>query len=118
MRHADPEYHGDTLTEHGHAEALALSEHLCAPREEGAGRLNRIFTSPMGRAYETARYTEERSGIQAQTLEWTRELTDMPRLAGTGRPGEGALALWDIPGEVGGTFFRKREICVFDCLLF
>lgn len=116
VRHADPEYHGDTLTSHGHAEAEALSEHLCAPREEGAGRLDRIFTSPMGRARDTAKYTEERSGLHASVLDWTREITDLPVLAGTGRAGEGGLALWDIPGEV--RFMTKcLSVCISGMLL-
>lgn len=100
IRHADPEYHGDTLTEHGHKEAAALATRLCRPKEAGQGLLTKIYTSPMGRAKDTAGYTERESGLKAEVLEWTRELTYWPKLACDERPGEGGLALWDVSGEV------------------
>jgi hypothetical protein len=53
----------------------------------------------MGRARDTARATEEASGLKAEVLEWCRELTYWPHLPGEAKPGEGALALWDISGE-------------------
>jgi broad specificity phosphatase PhoE len=105
IRHADPEYNGDTLTAAGHAEAEALARRLCRPKKEGAGRLSKIFTSPMGRACATAEYTEKLSGISAEVLEWTRELTYWPKLGTEQRPGEGGMALWDVSGEVGSTPF-------------
>lgn len=111
VRHADPEYHGDTLTAHGHKEAEALANFLTSEKEAGAGRISRIFSSPMGRARDTARYTEEASGIKAEVIEWTRELSYWPRMTlewqgiqdagkGAGKGGEGGLAVWDVPGEV------------------
>ena len=98
IRHADPEYHGDTLTAHGHAEAAALAERLASGVPQRVP--THLYTSPMGRARDTARYTEEKLGLKAEIEEWTRELTDWGRMqkAGIGKPGEGGLALWDIPG--------------------
>jgi Histidine phosphatase superfamily (branch 1) len=99
IRHADPEYNGDTLTEHGFKEAAALAKRLVNGQREGEGKLTKIFSSPMGRARDTARLTEEASGLKADVLDWCRELTYWPRLDGEALPGEGALALWDVSGE-------------------
>jgi Histidine phosphatase superfamily (branch 1) len=110
VRHADPEYHGDTLTPHGWKEAEALAAALCRNKDVGAGKLTGLFTSPMGRARDTARCTEKVSGLVAEVQEWTRELTYWPRMElewngrpdagrGPGKGGEGGLAVWDVPGE-------------------
>jgi Histidine phosphatase superfamily (branch 1) len=121
IRHADPEYDGDTLTAAGHAEAEALARRLCRPQQEGAGRLSKLFSSPMGRARTTAAYTEKLAGLQAETLHWTRELTYWPRLGIEQRPGEGGMALWDVSGEVRGaqeiTLFAENSILLLVVLL-
>mmetsp|Transcript_13102 Transcript_13102/g.26578 ORF Transcript_13102/g.26578 Transcript_13102/m.26578 type:complete len:198 (-) Transcript_13102:1000-1593(-) len=104
IRHADPEYFGDTLTELGRKEASALAERL----ERGIeGRPSRLYTSPLGRARATAAATEQRLGLVAEVEDWTRELSHWPRLGeaggGDARPGEGGMALWDLPpGDVRG----------------
>jgi Histidine phosphatase superfamily (branch 1) len=111
IRHADPEYRGDTLTEHGWKEAEVLAKYLGSLNEEGKGKITKIYTSPMGRARDTAKCTEATTGLKAEVQEWTRELTYWSRLelewngkadagAGPGKGGEGGLAVWDIPGEV------------------
>ena len=53
IRHADPDYEHDTLTEDGHKEAQALAKRLASHG------LDRIYCSPLGRAIDTARYTAE-----------------------------------------------------------
>lgn len=68
IRHADPDYANDTLTEKGHAEARALADHL---RNQP---LDALYVSPMGRARATMTYTAEIKGLTATTLEWLREL--------------------------------------------
>lgn len=111
IRHADPEYNGDTLTDHGWNEARALARYLSNQKEEGKGKVTKIFTSPLGRARATASCTEEATGLTADVQEWTRELTYWSRLklewrgradagAGAAKGGEGGLAVWDIPAEV------------------
>lgn len=111
IRHADPEYNGDTLTEHGWKEAKALGKYFGGQKDEGKGKLTKIFTSPMGRAKDTAKCTEAATGLKANVQEWTRELTYWPRMElewggvsdagkGAGKGGEGGLAVWDVPGEV------------------
>lgn len=128
---ADPEYHGDTLTAAGHAEAAALGARLARGLE---GRPDFLYTSPLGRARDTASAIAVAAaspppGVTPRTLTptvegWTRELSHWPRLgeglaAGDGngadgwappagggdgdggaRPGEGGLALWDVPPEL------------------
>eukprot|EP00168_Porphyra_purpurea_P009456 TRINITY_DN2301_c0_g2_i1.p3 TRINITY_DN2301_c0_g2~~TRINITY_DN2301_c0_g2_i1.p3 ORF type:complete len:190 (+),score=20.68 TRINITY_DN2301_c0_g2_i1:59-571(+) len=116
IRHADPEYHGDTLTPAGHAEAAALGARLARALE---GPVDRLFTSPLGRARDTAAAiavaaASPPAGIPPRTLTpsvegWTRELSDWPRLGvglagapggggggrrrAAARPGRGASAL-------------------------
>ena len=50
IRHGDPDYVNDTLTEKGHREAALLAE-----RAEDLN-LGRCFVSPLGRARDTAAY--------------------------------------------------------------
>jgi len=70
IRHAEPAYPEDALTERGHEQARALAHRLAA-----AG-LDRVYTSPLDRARETARYTAERLGLALEVEPWTRELED------------------------------------------
>ncbi len=67
VRHAEPDYSIDALTEKGKREALLLAE-----------RLSKIpatayYVSPLGRAQATAEYTLRRVGKQAETLPWLAE---------------------------------------------
>lgn len=97
IRHADPDYENDTLTELGHRQAKALAARLA---QEG---LDRIYSSPLGRARATAGYTAELVGKEIEIEPWTQEL-DGTRLVnrGTG-PG---FAPWSVPGEV----IRRNEV--------
>ncbi len=67
IRHGEPNYKLDALTEKGKREAALLAE-----------RLSRIpadayYVSPLGRAQETAAYTLRRVGRTAVTLPWLQE---------------------------------------------
>ena len=67
VRHAEPDYVRDTLTEKGWREAELLSR-----------RLENIpngyyYTSPLGRARDTASLTLQKVGAQAQVCPWLRE---------------------------------------------
>jgi probable phosphoglycerate mutase len=90
IRHGDPDYAHDALTPAGEREALALADRLA---RHG---LDRIYSSPFGRARQTARYTANRLGIDVVIEEWAREL------AGWGIEEDpwGGLVAWDIPGEI------------------
>lgn len=76
IRHGDPDYVHDTLTEKGHREAALLAESA-----ERLG-LGECFVSPLGRAQDTAAYSLKKTGKTAQILDWLREfpaLTDINR---------------------------------------
>ena len=67
VRHGDPDYQKDALTETGRKEALALSERMKNIRAD------ECYVSPLGRARETASYSLEKMHMEATQLEWLRE---------------------------------------------
>lgn len=67
VRHGDPDYSIDSLTEKGWREAEYLSERL-APLEVKA-----FYVSPLGRAKDTASFTLEKQGRTAEECPWLRE---------------------------------------------
>lgn len=90
IRHADPDYTRDSLTEAGHREARALAERL---EREG---LDKLYSSPLGRARATASYTSEALGKEVEILPWIEEISDgMVEV-----DGYGPMAAWDAPGEL------------------
>jgi len=68
IRHAEPDYGKDTVTENGRQEAKALGLSL---KESG---LDDLYVSPLGRAQETCRYIAEALNINPVTLDWLREI--------------------------------------------
>lgn len=96
IRHADPDYENNTITEDGHKEAQSLAKRLAAHG------LDKIYCSPLGRAIETAKYTADLLGLEYNIEEWTREL--WPELAIDESPWGKIFAI-DIPGEV----YRDEE---------
>lgn len=89
IRHADPDYPNNTITPAGHTEAKALAHRL-----QRLG-LDRIYTSPLGRAIDTCRYTAQALGIEPTVLEWTQEL-DLPPIE---QEVLGKGVLWDMHGH-------------------
>ena len=67
IRHGDPDYERDTLTERGMVEAQALA--ACAERLE----LGTCYMSPLGRAVKTASYCLEATGKTAEIKDWLQE---------------------------------------------
>ena len=67
VRHAEPWYAIDSLTEKGHREARLLAERLSKLD------IKAFYTSPLGRARETGRYTLEKLGREAEVLPWLAE---------------------------------------------
>lgn len=67
VRHAEPDYKKDSLTEKGWREAELLAERTAWWRMDG------IYCSPLGRAQDTASLTLKRCGRTAQTCSWLRE---------------------------------------------
>ncbi|QHW32057.1 histidine phosphatase family protein [Paenibacillus rhizovicinus] len=68
IRHADPDYPNHTITAPGHLEAKALSERLANTK------IDRIYSSPLGRALHTMQYTSDALGMTPTVLPWTAEL--------------------------------------------
>lgn len=95
IRHADPDYPNNTITERGHLEAQALAKRLAALG------VDRIYSSPLGRARHTMQYTADLTAMEAVIEDWTRELSGME----TESPEWGLLNLWDLPGET----YRAEE---------
>lgn len=72
IRHGDPDYEHDCLTEKGRREAEALAEH------SESLRMGEIFVSPLGRAQETASYSLKKLGKTGTTREFLQEfITDL-----------------------------------------
>lgn len=102
VRHGDPDYQNDTITPEGRKEAQALAERFARVG------LDRIFSSPMGRAVATAQYTADRLGLPYKVEDWTHEIVgyefpDSPW---------GDIVPWDVPGEIlkaGGSGAKTRE---------
>lgn len=67
IRHGDPDYSVDSLTEKGRREAELLAERI-APLDVKA-----YYVSPLGRARDTAAYTLHKAGRTAETKDWLRE---------------------------------------------
>lgn len=67
VRHGDPDYEHDTLTETGRIEAQLTAERI---RKTDVAA---FYVSPLGRAQDTAKYTLEAMGRDAETLPWLRE---------------------------------------------
>ena len=75
IRHGDPDYKNDTLTEKGHREAALLAERLAGED------IKKIYVSPLGRARDTAEYTMRKKGMDATVCPWLEEfpiLIDRP----------------------------------------
>lgn len=67
VRHGDPDYVHDSLTERGKVEAEILSGRIAELK------VRKFYCSPLGRAEETAKYTLEKIGKNAITCDWLRE---------------------------------------------
>jgi len=68
IRHGDPNYERDCLTERGRLQAAALAKRLQA---SGIGS---IYSSPLGRAVETAAATAELLGLETHIEPWAEEV--------------------------------------------
>lgn len=69
VRHGEPDYRRDCLTETGKRQAAAAAARL---EREG---ITEIYASPLGRAAETAAYTAERLRLPVRTLDYMREIS-------------------------------------------
>ena len=67
IRHAEPDYENDSLTEKGRREAEILADHIKDMKAD------KVYVSPLGRAKATARPYLEKTGKDATTLDWLEE---------------------------------------------
>ena len=70
IRHGQPDYATDCLTELGWKQAEAVGRRMAKTG------INRIFASPMGRAQQTATPASRLLGLTINTEQWTHEIGD------------------------------------------
>ncbi|HBL85220.1 MAG: hypothetical protein A2Y17_03230 [Clostridiales bacterium GWF2_38_85] len=70
IRHGDPDYANDTLTEYGWEQARELAKRMAAVNPD------RIYSSPRGRAKATAQPACELLNMQYTVEDWTTESMD------------------------------------------
>jgi len=70
VRHGDPIYETDSLTERGKLQAQAVGKRMLD------AKIDRIFSSPMGRAKQTAEPACKLLGLEKQIEDWTHEIED------------------------------------------
>ena len=67
IRHGDPDYVNDTLTEKGRIEAELLSERV------KEWNVSEFYCSPLGRAKDTAQYSMKKIGREVKIHDWMQE---------------------------------------------
>ena len=87
VRHAEPDYSIDSLTEKGWREAALLGK-----------RLEKItpayyYVSPLGRAKDTASFTLRAAGASAEEMDWLREFDHGYRVV---QRGHASGLAWDV----------------------
>ena len=90
IRHAEPDYTVDSLTPKGRVEAELLSRRMTGYD------IRDYYVSPLGRARDTAAYTLEKTGREAEVLPWLKEFSGKYP-----DPETGKLRLaWDIKPRI------------------
>ena len=105
VRHAEPDYSIDSLTEKGWREAELLSRRMTKVN------MDHIFVSPLGRAKDTCSLTEKATGIKAVEKRWLREFLSQKKdeMAAAGEQ----PVVWDhLPGRWTGEprYFQEEEL--------
>ena len=90
IRHGDPDYSIDSLTEKGWREAELLSQRLI---NEG---IDDFYCSPLGRAKDTASLTLKKLGKEAEILDWLHEFRGTIVSPFTGNTRHS----WDLPPSI------------------
>ncbi len=90
IRHGDPNYKKDGLTEKGIREALLLSDRTAEWKD-----ITAVYCSPYGRAQQTASYSLKRMNKEAVILPWLHEFDYCINDPVTGRHG----VPWDLMPE-------------------
>lgn len=91
IRHAEPDYDKDSLTDKGFREAALLGSRA------KSWQVNDLYVSPLGRARRTAEPIEKALGTKAQVLDWLQEFrARIPKKYGTleGMPWDFTPSYW------------------------
>ncbi len=81
IRHGDPDYVNDTLTEKGRREAALLAKRV------SGWKVKDFYCSPLGRAQATASYSLNKINRTAKTYDWLKEFSYTITDPTTGRVG-------------------------------
>lgn len=68
VRHGNPDYMQDKLTDLGHRQAEACAEEMLKLN------IDEIYSSPMGRAIETAKHLSDKTGLDIKIENWAHEI--------------------------------------------
>lgn len=101
VRHGDPDYSIDSLTEKGWREAELLSHRLVNEK------IDDFYCSCLGRAKDTASITLEKTGRKAEILDWLQEYRGTIVSPFTGKE----RICWDLPPSLWGNeekFYDKN----------
>ena len=101
IRHAEPDYTVDSLTPKGRVEAELLSRRMVKYD------VRDFYVSPLGRAKDTAAYTLEKLGREAETLPWLREFRGSYPDPETG---ERRIVAWDVKPRIWTAFPNVTQI--------
>lgn len=76
IRHGDPNYEKDCLTPHGKKEALVVAKRLKKiGTEKPAAKIKKIYSSPLGRARQTAEAAAKILRLDIETLDYMKEIS-------------------------------------------
>lgn len=110
IRHGDPDYVNDALTDKGIREAKLLSDRIVKWNTDQMD----FYCSPLGRAKQTASYSLERIGRTAVTYEWMQEFyycVDDPTTGRHGVPWDFMPEYWtEIPEIYDKEAWKKTDI--------
>ena len=101
LRHAEPIYEPDSITEHGQKQAEALSKRLALYG------IDKIYSSSSKRALETAKPTAHATGNKIEVLDWANEALIWRDLSIVKENGERE---WCFCDKSFIEFFQTREI--------
>ena len=102
IRHGDPDYTIDSLTEKGWKEAEFLSEKIAALD------VRDFYVSPLGRAKDTASCTLKKTGRTATECKWLREFD--VKIKRPDMNGEKIIP-WDwLPQYCSGSWFQFHDL--------
>ena len=108
VRHGEPDYDNDILTPNGIRQAESTSARI---KDEG---ISAVYSSPMGRARQTASYTASALGLEVKTLDFMHEIdwggVNGAPLEYDGHPWTLAFELYaDAPEYAEGSRWREHH---------